>query len=84
MRVKQKGYYYVLVAPDDEENMSDSATVEVTLRNVSGAGSKLGYGLVFHSKDRSRFTTKAQRTRSKTFLNPVSVPLSRCVFALCF
>lgn len=49
MRAKQKGYYYVLVAPDDEDYLSDTATVEVSVRNISGAASTLGYGIVFHS-----------------------------------
>lgn len=47
MRAKHSGYYYVLVAP--EENSSRAATVSITLRNVNGAASKYGYGLIFHS-----------------------------------
>ncbi len=40
-------YFYVLVAPEDYT--SELRTTEVTLRNLNGARSKLGYGLVFHS-----------------------------------
>lgn len=47
MAAKQKGYYYVLVAPD--EYTTDGKNVRVTLRNVDNANSSLGYGLIFHS-----------------------------------
>ena len=47
MRAKQRGYYYVLVAP--EGYTSEGATVEVTVRNITGGSSRLGYGLIFHS-----------------------------------
>src|SRR4051812_35524068 len=47
MRAKHSGYFYVLVAP--EENSSRAATVSVTLRNVYGEASIYGYGLIFHS-----------------------------------
>lgn len=47
MAAKQKGYYYVLVAP--EEYTTDGAATRVTLRNVDNANSSLGYGLIFHS-----------------------------------
>jgi len=48
MSSKQKGYYYVLVAPDDG-NTTEGATTRVTLRNIENAASSMGYGLVFHS-----------------------------------
>lgn len=47
MAAKQKGYYYVLVAPEDYT--TDSKNTRVTLRNVNNADSSLGYGLIFHS-----------------------------------
>ena len=47
MGSKQKGYYYVLAAP--EEYTTDDADTRVTLRNIDNAGSSLGYGLIFHS-----------------------------------
>jgi hypothetical protein len=47
MSSKQKGFYYVLVAPD--EYSTAGANTRVTLRNVQNAASTLGYGLVFHS-----------------------------------
>jgi hypothetical protein len=47
MASKQKGFYYVLVAPDDYT--TDSANTRVTLRNMDDANSSLGYGLIFHS-----------------------------------
>jgi hypothetical protein len=47
MAAKQKGYYYVLVAPDDYT--TDDAATKVVLRNVDNAASSLGYGLIFHS-----------------------------------
>lgn len=47
MAAKEKGYYYVLVAPDDYETRG--ATTRVTVRNPDLADSSLGYGLIFHS-----------------------------------
>lgn len=47
MAAKQKGYYYVLVAPD--EYTTDGKNVRVSVRNVDNANSSLGYGLIFHS-----------------------------------
>ena len=47
MASKQKGYYYVLVAPDDYT--TDGANVRVTLRNMDNMDSRYGYGLIFHS-----------------------------------
>jgi hypothetical protein len=47
MSSKNKGYYYVLVAPD--RYTTDDADTRVTLRNVDDAASSLGYGLIFHS-----------------------------------
>ena len=47
MGSKQKGFYYVLVAPD--EYGTDDADTRVTLRNVDNASGSLGYGLIFHS-----------------------------------
>lgn len=46
---KQKGYYYVLAAPDDEEYRTDDADIKVTVRNLNDGASSMGYGLVFHS-----------------------------------
>ena len=47
MAAKEKGYYYVLVAPDDYK--TDGATTRVTVRNPDAADSNLGYGLIVHS-----------------------------------
>lgn len=47
MSSRQKGYYYVVAAPDSYKTESASSTV--TLRNVDDANSSLGYGIVFHS-----------------------------------
>lgn len=47
MSSKKKGYYYVVAAP--EEYKTESASSSVILRNVNGASSSLGYGIVFHS-----------------------------------
>lgn len=47
MSSKQKGFYYVLVAPDDYS--TGGANTRVTLRNVDSGNSTLGYGLIFHS-----------------------------------
>ncbi len=43
----RKGYYYVLAAT--EEYRSVGNTSSVSLRNVNGAATPLGYGIVFHS-----------------------------------
>lgn len=52
----RKGFYYVLVAPDkdDEDNPVDKykthdADTRVTVKNINDASSSLGYGLIFHS-----------------------------------
>jgi hypothetical protein len=50
MSSKRKGFYYVVAATDDYKTESASTTVK--LRNVSGEGTTLGYGLVFHSDPR--------------------------------
>ena len=47
MGSKQKGYYYVLAAPDDYK--TEDANTSVTVRNIDDASSSLGYGLIFHS-----------------------------------
>ena len=47
MGAKQKGFYYVLVAPDTYQ--TDDADTRVTLRNPDNASGSLGYGLIFHS-----------------------------------
>ena len=47
MSSKQKGFYYVLVAPDTYT--TDGADIRVTLRNVDNMDSRYGYGLIFHS-----------------------------------
>jgi hypothetical protein len=47
MASKQKGYYYVLVAPEDYS--TDNANTRVTLRNIDNMDSRYGYGLIFHS-----------------------------------
>lgn len=47
MSAKKKGFYYVLVAP--EEYKTEKADTRVTLRNVDNAAGSLGYGLIFHS-----------------------------------
>lgn len=47
MSSKQKGYYYVLVAP--EEYKTENAVTRVTARNVDNTPSSLGFGLIFHS-----------------------------------
>ncbi|MFZ1699623.1 MAG: hypothetical protein WBO10_05810 [Pyrinomonadaceae bacterium] len=47
MSAKKKGFYYVLVAP--EEYSTEKADTRVTLRNVDNASGSLGYGLIFHS-----------------------------------
>jgi hypothetical protein len=47
MSSKQKGYYYVVAAPDDYT--TEGATTKVTVRNIDDMNSSMGYGLVFHS-----------------------------------
>jgi hypothetical protein len=47
MASKQKGFYYVLVAPS--KYTTENANTRVTLRNVNNMDSRYGYGLVFHS-----------------------------------
>ncbi len=47
MSSKKKGFYYVLVAP--EEFKTEKADTKVTLRNVDNMAGSLGYGLIFHS-----------------------------------
>ncbi len=48
MTSKQKGYYYVLVAKNDD--FSDAVTARVTVRNAEDKDSGMGYGLVFNSE----------------------------------
>ena len=47
MGAKQKGFYYVLVAP--AEYSTESATTHVTARNINDAATSMGFGLIFHS-----------------------------------
>ncbi len=47
MSAKKKGFYYVLVAP--EEFVTGGSDTRVSLRNVDNAAGSLGYGLIFHS-----------------------------------
>jgi hypothetical protein len=49
MGSKQKGYYYVLAAPDEAKYHTDDADLKVTVRNLNDGASSMGYGLVFHS-----------------------------------
>ena len=44
---KGKGYYFVVVTPDDYK--TDDARTRVIVRNPDAKDSDLGYGLVFHS-----------------------------------
>lgn len=48
MSSKNKGFYYALAAPADTFQ-TENANSKVTLRNIDGASSRLGYGIVFHS-----------------------------------
>lgn len=48
MTSKQKGYYYVLVAKNDE--FSDATGARVTVRNAEDKDVSMGYGLVFNSE----------------------------------
>jgi len=43
----KKGFYYVLVAPD--QYTTEASDTRVTVRNINDANSSLGYGLIFHS-----------------------------------
>lgn len=56
-----RGYYFVVVAANEDEEDSEQAVAldkyktenadtRVTVRNINDANSRLGYGLVFHSK----------------------------------
>ena len=47
MTSRKAGYYYVLVAKD--ENFSDAKTARVTVRNPDDDEANMGYGLVFNS-----------------------------------
>lgn len=47
MSAKQKGFYYVLVAPDQYK--TEKADTRVTLRNMDNTAGSMGYGLIFHS-----------------------------------
>jgi hypothetical protein len=47
MTSKQKNYYYVLVAKDDD--YKDANVARVSVRNPDNIDNDLGYGLVFHS-----------------------------------
>ncbi len=47
MAALQKGYYYVVVSPDDYK--TDGARTRVVVRNADLADSDLGYGLIVHS-----------------------------------
>ncbi len=47
MSSKQKRFYYVLTAT--EENITVGGKARVTLRNYRSAPSTLGYGIIFHS-----------------------------------
>lgn len=48
MNSKSENYFYVLITKDKDFTTLD-ATARVTLRNVTGKPTKLGYGLVVHS-----------------------------------
>ncbi len=43
----EKGFYYVLVAP--EQYKTESANTRVSVRNVADASTSLGFGLIVHS-----------------------------------
>jgi len=47
MASKQKDYYYALVSSEDYS--TDGAATTVTVRNLDGRPSELGYGLIFNS-----------------------------------
>lgn len=47
MSAKHNGFFYVLVAPEDYT--SRAMITHVTLRNVTGRPTNLGYGMVLHS-----------------------------------
>ena len=44
---KQKGFYYVLVAP--EEYKTERANTRVSVKNIMDANTSLGFGLIVHS-----------------------------------
>lgn len=48
MTSKQKGYYYVLVAKNDD--YADVSVSRVTVRNAEDKDASMGYGLVFNSE----------------------------------
>ncbi|HVF31329.1 MAG TPA: hypothetical protein VNA22_10180 [Pyrinomonadaceae bacterium] len=50
MSSRSKGYYFVIVTPDDFD--TEDSTLRVTVRNPDAADTDLGYGLVFHSDTR--------------------------------
>lgn len=47
MSARKKGFYYVLVAP--EEYKTESATTKVSVRNVKALNNEIGFGLIIHS-----------------------------------
>lgn len=49
MSSKQVSYYYVLISADNNFKTSEGA-IKVTLRNVNGTATNLGYGLLIHSE----------------------------------
>lgn len=51
LATKQKGYYYVVAAPEGTFE-TEEANTSVTVKNVDDANSRLGYGIVFHSNPR--------------------------------
>jgi len=63
---KLKGYYFVLVAPQDFSTVN--ANTSLTVRNVEDANTSTGFGLVFHSdpkplKDDYAFVIDSKRKR---------------------
>lgn len=63
---KLKGYYFVLVAPQDFSTVN--ANTSLTVRNVNDANTSTGFGLVFHSdpkplKDDYAFLIDSKRKR---------------------
>lgn len=48
MNSKAADYFYVLVSPD-RTFLTSNVTTKVTLRNITGKATRLGYGLVVHS-----------------------------------
>jgi hypothetical protein len=49
MAARGKGYYYVLIAMPGAPTTNE-ADVSLNVRNLTGGDTKLGYGLIFHSK----------------------------------